>query len=182
MLFKKIAAALGGLAALATAACEEAPFQTVVEYRLGGDNFSFFQYATSRGPFWIDLHGNPFGGDLAILEETVIGAFKKGVPQLAGVRFTTDKAQAAQPGQRLVVIFGAPADLTPLRICNGQIPEALGGLGSNGEVHAYTIYCSDEQPRIVVSGKARGVTGPDDQNLKKMLSLTLREMFAPSAL
>ncbi|CCQ75441.1 exported protein of unknown function [Magnetospira sp. QH-2] len=182
MVFRKIAAVLGGLATLAATACEEVPFQTVVEYRQGGDNFSFFQYAASKGPFWVDVRGNPFGGDLAPLERTIVKAFKNGMPQLGGVRFTTDKNQAAEPVQRIVVVFEPPQGLSPQNICDGAVPADLGKLRANGEVHAYTVYCSKEQARIVVSGIARGITGPEDKALRKMLTHTLIEMFKPGSL
>ncbi len=177
MRMRRLAAAVGGLIALGLAACDEAGYQVVETFNVEGSE-QFLRAAAAKGPVWVDLRGNPFGDTGGTLDGVVTEAFRRGMSRLGGVSFTTDRDLAGDPRQRLVLVFGgARPGRSVDRVCEGDIPTRAAGLGPNGEVRTLTVFCNDTQIRAAIGGIARGVTGPDDENLFDMLVLTLREMF-----
>ncbi len=177
MIPKAFRALLGGAAALLAAACDNAGYQVVVDYSMG-DSFTFLRGAAAKGPVWVDLRGNPFADAGAGLDAVVAEAFRRGVTQLGGVSFTTDRDLAGDPQYRIVLVFGGAQPGRSIdRVCQGDIPTRGGGIGPDGEVRTLAVFCADSQSRVAVSGVARGVDGPDSRNLRKLLTLSLQKMF-----
>lgn len=176
MVLKKLAAAVGGILALAGSACDDIPIQTVVHFRMG-DVFSFFQYAANKGPVWVDLRGNPFGGSESAIAGVVTDSLGKGITGLAGVRLTPDYDAAGDPKQRIVLLLGVAESQNFDAVCNGNIPSRFGGLGTDGELRSLAVFCSDSQVRAAVGALARGIESPQDKTFAKMLSLSMIQMF-----
>lgn len=168
-----IAAAATALALL-LAGCEEAPQSRLVDMRVPG-TMSFAQFATARGPMFVETHGSPFGRGLALdgaaFARQLTGAFS--IPTL---RFTTTRTEAPQADHRLVFAFDPPEAFTLESLCAGQVQ--TGVVRKADIVQVTAAFCHETRLYAVARGSVRRPRTVDDEGWRQLVQQLGRHLVS----
>src|SRR3954470_10110694 len=77
------------------AACGDGPASNV-SYKAGPQVWDFFLFAAKDGPVLVEVDGNPFGRDEALLADTIAEAMGSAFTE-PFIKFTKDKTVAPRP-------------------------------------------------------------------------------------
>src|SRR4051812_32973641 len=97
------------------AACGDGPASNV-SYKAGPHVWDFFLFAAKDGPVLVEVDGNPFGRDDALLADTIAEAMGSAFTE-PFIKFTKDKSAAARPDNRMIWTLGPAAGYDMNSVC-----------------------------------------------------------------
>lgn len=163
------AAALAGL----TAACEDGPATTPGGWRSPA-TWSSMVYASSHGPLWLRIHGNPFGAAAGDdFSDQVAQAMTNQIISRS-LALTTNRDQAPQPQLHVVLAFNPPDTLDSRQLCAGQVATAA---DPRDKITVHAVFCENDRLLASVQGWVAKVSGPDDKRFRQLLGQVTRELF-----
>ncbi len=164
---------LGLLGALGLAGCDGPVVQTLFMRSVG--NWSELIYATTDGPLYVEILGEPFQGGRDELAEAVTRAMSQAIAERK-TAFTADLKAAPHPNYRVVVAFQPPKTLSGHELCTGEPyrpapPEA-------DKLALAMVFCAREQMLSEVRGWTRKVDGPQNPRLAESIGQVTRALFS----
>ena len=175
MLKKLISMAAMAVAGL-TAACEEGPATIPVGYRSPA-LWSSMVYATSAGPMYVEILGNPFNVSEALLGEALTSFMDN---KLIGreIRFTPMMGQAPQSHLRIILALNPPKSLSSKQLCEGRAGSWDSAMGPDGKLRILATFCNtiDRESLHTVTGWAK-VDGLEHPRLPQLMGQVDRDLF-----
>jgi hypothetical protein len=168
---KKLLAGLASL--LGVAACgQDVPFGSVVSYSGRESTYDYFFTATSRGPLFVDIHGQYPGFEGDAVAGAITSAMERGMPSRP-FKATTDLAEAHSPAYRVIWMIAPPKNSNANRLCKGDFPTSV----AQDKPTFQIVFCSDDQVLRDMSGWVHKDVGADSENFMKFVGVVTRELF-----
>ncbi len=120
--------------------------------------------------------GNPFAGDRAAFEQAVIDAMQ-GRNLGQQTNFTTTPGPDANETYRVVLVFGAPADLTGTQVCASDPPGVSPGPYGGGRLDLFAVFCRASEAVSQLAAVIQGADGPGDPLFVELVGQTTRGLF-----
>jgi hypothetical protein len=167
-----IRSSLAALACLATAtACGTA---RVSPGYVNSGSLSFAQAVMNKGPMLVRIYGSPYAVGETALERRIEDEMARGIPWLAGARFSTDPAEAVGGPFYVSLIFNTNY------VGAGQcaLTEPSGGSPSpDGAVQVSAAFCDGADQLGTVAGALPQSSGPDDPQFATLIQQTTQALF-----
>lgn len=161
-------AAISGL----VCACEDGPATLAGQWRSPA-TWSSMVYASSKGPIWVEIHGQPFAEDSPTFKEQVASLMTNKVFGRP-TSFTSDQGLAAYPKFRVVLAFNPPDSLDARDLCRGQVPVAL---ETREKITLAGAFCDGETPLASIRGWVAKTSGPGDKRFAQLMAQVTRDLF-----
>ena len=129
--------------------------------------------AAAQEPVLMTIVGDPFATDQARLNGLISTELAEGVSGMS-TRFTTAPERAAAPDPRAVVVLNPLSEPAPQTLCTA--PDAIATGPATDRLRIAAAFCQVEQ----ILGFARtedAVTAPTDQNFRRLLWRTAKDLF-----
>jgi hypothetical protein len=164
---------LGLLGALGLAGCDGPVVQTLFMRSVG--NWSELVYASTDGPLFVEILGEPFQGGREELAQAVTRAMANALAERK-TDFTTDAKAAPHPNYRVRMAFQPPKTLSGRDLCSGEPfrpapPEA-------DKLTVTMVFCAREQMLSEVRGWARKIDSPQNPRLAELIGHATRALFS----
>ncbi|MBM3546719.1 MAG: hypothetical protein FJX54_07190 [Alphaproteobacteria bacterium] len=159
--------ALGGCAGALQTMTNEYP-QTVNTAR------GSLQNAAAAGPVLLEVRDNPFSADVARTLAEAASATSIGMK----VRFTLDRAQAANPGVRLVVQFSPAPGTSSAAVCDASRP--VSKVDVAGRMTALVAFCDRAQPILSMAASGARPESGDAPVIRNLAEQAMLRMFVSS--
>lgn len=145
-----------------------------------GLTVSAYNYAAARGPMLLEVHGSPFEGVPQHVFARDLAMAMPSPPHHQRTRWTTNRAEAGDPDNRFVLLFGAPVAARGAEPC--EAPESIPvAYGMPQGTAIQMTFCSAESAMGETRITGPAVTGPDDPVLQEMLWRGLAAIVPPRA-
>jgi len=168
---KKILAGLASL--IGVAACgQDAPYGHVVNYSARDSMHDYFFTATSRGPLFVDVHGQYPGFEAENISGIINAGMERGMAARP-FKATNNMAEADSPSYRVIWLISPPKNANMNRVCKGQIPESVAGEKPTFSV----VFCVDDTVYRDISGWVQKDVVAEAEAFTKFIGVVTREMF-----
>lgn len=144
-----------------------------------GQTVSAWQYSAARGPVLLEVWGSPTGQPPAAFARTLADVMPS-PPFHQRARWTLDPAQAGDPDNRIVLMFGSPVAARGAVPCDDPraVPVAQGMPGGTA---IQMTFCSGDSAMGETRITGPAVDGPGDPLLHEMLRRGLGKVVPPRA-
>lgn len=145
-----------------------------------GLTVSAYQHAAARGPILLQVYGTPVADMEPEAFAEALARVMPSPPFHQPTRWTTDPAEAGDPDNRFVLLFGAPVAARGSVPCDGQsaVPVAI-GMPQGTAIQM--SFCSGDSPMGEARLTGPAVSGPSDPLLRDMLRRGLAKVVPPRA-
>jgi hypothetical protein len=161
--------ALGLVAGLVVAGCDDVPI-TTVSYQLE-DVQTFAAGVLGQGPMLVVVRGRPHDVPAADTEAAVLTALTQATQWIAEPRFTTQPEDAASPSMRLVVVLNDKPPEPCLGDPGGGLPQP------GGRVELTMTFCSGTTVLSKVRGRIGRTDGVDDRRFARLIRQATVDLF-----
>ena len=132
-------------------------------------------YSATSGGMLVEVVGNPFDVPKADLESAITGAMR-GSHFGQQVDFVTTPPEGFRSPYRIVILFDPTQNYTENKLCK-QSQSIQPGTGEIVKAHA--ALCANGAALTGVSGRVGGVTGQDDPQFRRLISLITTNLLPP---
>lgn len=172
---------LAAIGATAIANCDvaEGAVSFVEDQQTG--YFASEEYArdVSKGDITVVVRGSAFGVDQKTLSNLVLQNMK-GADWGPHARFTTASDANTARTYFYVMMFNGPINITGAALCaRPSQPLAAGPARASGEIRLVAALCRFNKIATSVSGRATGVTGPNDPNVHRLIAGAVQDVTRP---
>ncbi len=162
-----------GLAGL-LASCGDGPASNV-SYKAGPQVWDFFLFAAKDGPVLIEVDGNPFGKDEALLADTIAEAMGSAFTE-PFIKFTRDKFAAARPDNRMIWTLGPAAGYDMNAVCTSR--QAIDPVPGR-RLEMRVAFCQGGRLLAAVHGWMRtSESGPDNPRWRSLVAQMARQLVS----
>jgi|GEM_PF-2225903 len=165
---------LAGLASLiGVAACgQDAPYSSMVHYSSRESTQDYFFTATSRGPLFVDIHGQYPGYEGNLVSSKITKGMERGMGSRP-FKATTNMAEAESPTYRVIWMISPPKNSNSNRLCKGDFPQSV----AQDKPTFQVVFCSDDQVLRDMSGWVHKDVTVDSENFTKFVGVVTRQLF-----
>jgi len=168
---KKILAGIASL--LGVAACgQDALYGSNVSFSSRESTKDYFFTATSRGPLFVDVHGQYPGYDEGMLSQSITKGMERGMASRP-FKATTQMAEAESPAYRVIWQIAPPKNSNANRLCKGDFPESV----AQDKPTFQIVFCSDDQVLRDMSGWVHKDVELGSENFSKFIGVVTRQLF-----
>lgn len=169
---KLLRSLMAGIGLLVTA-CDEIPTSTEmgVPHTSAG---AVFNAAAQQGPIWVEVLGQPFTDGRKLNPESVAQAVQ-GAFSLPFLKFTGDRARAAQTDVRLIWVVDPATSLTAEAACEGRPSFSATRQSNRVDLRAYL--CHGQRPLHAVRGHVRRPKDEADARWRMLIGQMSRQLI-----
>ena len=129
--------------------------------------------AAAEEPVLMTIVGDPFAMDQARLNALISAELAEGVSGMS-TQFTTAAERAAAPDPRAVVVLNPLSELAPETLCT--VPDAIATGPATDRLRIAAAFCQADQV-LRFARTEDAVAGPTDQNFRRLLWRTAKDLF-----
>lgn len=136
--------------------------------------WSTMVYSAARGPILVEVKGRLFGGEAERLGRSIASAMNHQI-LAPPVFFTTDRAAAPVPDNKVVMLFGPALSATGAQLCAGQTP--LGEADKAGRVRLIAAFCAGGTAFSSVEGWTDQAGSVESPQFRQLIGGATRHLF-----
>lgn len=137
-------------------------------------SWSFAQAVMNKGPMLVRIYGSPYAASEGVVERRIEDEMARGIPWLAGARFSADPARAVGGPFYVSLIFNT--NYVGAGQCALTAPSG-GPPSTDGAVQVSAAFCDGSDQLGTVAGSLAQSSGPDDPQFAALIQQATQALF-----